>query len=57
VLNDDLVIDLQYLGDAYGEDLPDGMLDLIDAGKPTLSVLSDWLANDTAPVNTLALNR
>ena len=52
VLKDDLVIDVEALGDAHGTEMPDTMLDLIDAGKPALTALSAMLTDDTVPVNT-----
>ena len=52
VLKDDLVIDVESLGDAHGTEMPDTMLDLIDAGKPALTALSAMLTDDTVPVNT-----
>jgi len=52
VVKDDLVIDVESLGDSLGSDMPDTMLGLIDAGKPALTALSAMLATDTVPVNT-----
>lgn len=49
VLRDDRVIDVALLGAAYGEALPDTMLDLIDAGAPALAVLRDLLARTEMP--------
>lgn len=43
VLVDDMVVDVAALGDACGEDLPDTMLGLIDAGQPGLWALQDCL--------------
>jgi 2-keto-4-pentenoate hydratase/2-oxohepta-3-ene-1,7-dioic acid hydratase in catechol pathway len=43
VLVDDLVVDVEALADAFGEDLPDTMLGLIDAGRPGLETLRDCL--------------
>lgn len=54
VLKDDLVIDVEALGDAYSHDMPDTMLGLIDAGKPTLAALRDMVSEDQAPINTSA---
>lgn len=54
VLNDDLVIDVEALGDAFGHDMPDTMLGLIDAGKPTLAALKDMVSEKTVPINTSA---
>ena len=34
VIVDDLVVDVEALGEIYGEELPDSMLGLIDAGRP-----------------------
>jgi 2-keto-4-pentenoate hydratase/2-oxohepta-3-ene-1,7-dioic acid hydratase in catechol pathway len=48
-LRDDRVIDVALLGAAYGEALPDTMLDLIDAGAPALAVLRDLLAKPGMP--------
>lgn len=48
-LRDDRVIDVALLGAAYGEALPDTMLDLIDAGAPALAVLRDLLARTEMP--------
>ena len=53
VLKDDLVIDVEALGDAYGTDLPDTMLGMIDAGKPGLTALREMTTgDDTVPVDT-----
>lgn len=40
VVVDDLVVDVEGLGAACGEDLPDTMLGLIDAGRPGLQALA-----------------
>ena len=52
VLKDDLLIDVEALGDAHGEEMPDTMLDLIDAGSPTLNALREMISDDSVPVNT-----
>ena len=44
VIEGDMVVDVAALGEAYGEDLPDSMLGLIDAGRPGLSALRACLA-------------
>lgn len=44
VIEGDMVVDVAALGEAYGEDLPDTMLGLIDAGRPGLSALRACLA-------------
>lgn len=43
VIDGDLVVDVEALGAAHGEDLPDTMLDLIDAGRPGLEALRECL--------------
>ncbi|MBL8584800.1 MAG: fumarylacetoacetate hydrolase family protein [Rhizobiaceae bacterium] len=43
VLAEDLVVDVGMLGATQGEDLPDTMLGLIDAGRPGLETLRDCL--------------
>jgi 2-keto-4-pentenoate hydratase/2-oxohepta-3-ene-1,7-dioic acid hydratase in catechol pathway len=43
VVVDDLVVDVEALGETFGEDLPDTMLDLIDAGRPGLEALQACL--------------
>ena len=43
VLVDDLAVDVAALSEALGEDLPDTMLGLIDAGRPGLETLADCL--------------
>ena len=43
VIVDDLVVDVEALGEIYGEELPDSMLGLIDAGRPGLQALADCL--------------
>lgn len=43
VVVDDLVVDVEGLGAACGEDLPDSMLGLIDAGRPGLNTLRGCL--------------
>ena len=53
VLKDDLVIDVEALGDAHGTDLPDTMLGMVDAGKPGLTALREMTTgDDNVPVNT-----
>ena len=52
VIKDDLIVDVEALGDAHGTELPDTMLDLIDAGKPALAALAEMIADDIMPVNT-----
>lgn len=54
VIVDDLIIDAQALGTAHGEDLPDTMLGLIDAGGPGLAALRALLeaVGDTPPIHT-----
>ena len=53
VVKNELVIDVEALGDAHSTDMPDTMLELIDAGKPALNVLSAMLSDDTVPVNNI----
>lgn len=43
VIVDELVVDVEALGEACGEDLPDNMLGLIDAGRPGLESLQGCL--------------
>lgn len=43
VLVDDLVVDVAALAETQGEDLPDTMLGLIDAGRPGLETLRECL--------------
>ena len=43
VVVDDLVVDVEALGETFGEDLPDSMLGLIDAGRPGLEALQGCL--------------
>ncbi|QDC02102.1 fumarylacetoacetate hydrolase family protein [Mesorhizobium sp. 8] len=43
VVVDDLVVDVEALGETFGEDLPDTMLGLIDAGRPGLEALQACL--------------
>jgi len=54
VLVGDLVVDAAALGEAYGADLPDTMLGLIDAGRPGLATLAAVLAEagETPPIGT-----
>lgn len=39
VIADDLVVDVAALGDSFGEEFPNSMLALIDAGRPGLAAL------------------
>ncbi len=50
----DLVVDVGALGAVVGEDLPDTMLGLIDAGRPGLTALQDLLdeADGSFPIHT-----
>lgn len=43
ILNGDLVIDVERLGDSAGIELPSAMLELIDQGTATLDVIRDCL--------------
>ena len=54
VIVDDQVVDVAALGEAYGDDLPDSMLGLIDAGKPGLNALQACLdeADGDFPIHT-----
>lgn len=54
VLVDDMVVDVAALGEAFGEDLPDSMLGLIDTGRPGLSALQACLdeADGDFPIHT-----
>lgn len=52
VISEDLVIDVESLGDAFDTDMPDTMLGLIDAGKPALAALEDMLGDGPLPVYT-----
>lgn len=54
VISGDLVIDAADLGAAMGEELPDTMLGLIDAGRPGLATLQMLVdeAGETPPVHT-----
>ncbi len=65
VIQGDLVVDVAALGDAVGEDFPDAMLDMIDAGRPGLAALAQaledvdgafpiWTATALANVKLLA---
>lgn len=65
VIQGDLVVDVVALGEAIGEDFPDSMLDMIDAGRPGLNALSRaldtmdgdfpiWTATALANVKLLA---
>ena len=54
VIQDEMVVDVAALGEAYGDDLPDSMLGLIDAGKPGLETLQACLdeAAGIFPIHT-----
>lgn len=54
VIVNDLVLDAEALGDAYGEDMPDTMLGLIDTGRPGLEALKTLVlqAGDSPPIHT-----
>ena len=54
VIVDDLVIDAESLGDAMGEDIPDTMLQLIDAGRPGQQLLNALIeeVGDSPPIFT-----
>lgn len=54
VIHGDLVVDVYALGQAIGQDLPDSMLGLIDAGRPGLDALSHAIdqADGTFPIWT-----
>ena len=54
VITGDLVVDAADLGAAFGVDVPDSMLGLIDAGKSGLATLADLIAQagDTPPIGT-----
>lgn len=54
VIVDDLIIDAEALGTANGEDMPDTMLGLIDAGRPGVAALQALIdaAGDTPPIHT-----
>ncbi len=62
-LVDNLVVDLQWLGDASGMDLPDNMLDFIDLGpeaiKSTTELLNtyrdEWPVGVAIPVQNVKL--
>lgn len=59
VVVDDLVVDVEALGETFGEDLPDSMLGLIDAGRPGLEVLQaclDGAEGHFAPGTATALS-
>jgi len=51
VIADDLVIDVEALGNAHDTEMPDTMLGLIDSGKPALAALAKMLEGET-PANT-----
>ena len=48
LLHDGLVIDVEYFGDAIGQDLPSTMLDFIDLGPIGLRFLKEAIAGATA---------
>ena len=54
VIVDDLIIDAEALGASHGEDMPDTMLGLIDAGRPGVAALKALIdaAGDTPPIHT-----
>ena len=54
VIVGDLVIDAAALGDAFGQEMPDTMLGLIDAGRMGLTALADLIAEagDVPPIGT-----
>ncbi|MFK7752740.1 MAG: fumarylacetoacetate hydrolase family protein [Sedimentitalea sp.] len=54
VIVSDLVVDAADLGVAMGEEIPDTMLGLIDAGRPGLAALRSLIdqAGDTPPIHT-----
>ncbi len=54
VLQGDLVLDAEDLGVAFGEEIPDSMLGLIDAGKPGLAALQAVVdqVGDMPPIHT-----
>lgn len=54
VIVDDMVVDVEALGAACGEDLPDSMLGLIDAGRPGLETLQACLdeVDGAFPIHT-----
>ncbi len=54
VISGDLVIDAEALAAAHGEDMPDTMLGLIDAGRPGLAALQALVeaVGDTPPIHT-----
>ncbi|MBL0915112.1 MAG: FAA hydrolase family protein, partial [Sphingopyxis sp.] len=47
LLHDGLVIDVEYFGDAIGQDLPSTMLDFIDLGPVALRFLQEAIAGAT----------
>jgi len=52
VIKDDLIIDVELLGHANDVAMPNTMLGLIDAGKPSLAALGEMIADDKVPVDT-----
>ena len=59
VVVDDLVVDVEALGETFGEDLPDTMLGLIDAGRPgreALQACLDGAEGRFAPGTATALS-
>jgi len=63
VLRDDQVVDVGLLGDAFGEEFPDTMLDLIDLGPAGLAAVQDamdeadgrWPIGAALPVENVTL--
>lgn len=53
VLHHDLIVDVEALGAALGEEMPDTMLGLIDAGRPGLAALREMLEGmgETPPIH------
>jgi 2-keto-4-pentenoate hydratase/2-oxohepta-3-ene-1,7-dioic acid hydratase in catechol pathway len=54
VIHNDLIVDAEALGEAYGQDIPDTMLGLIDCGRSGVAVLSELMddIDDTPPIGT-----
>ncbi len=54
VLHGDLIVDAEALGAAYGEDIPDTMLGLIDSGRPGVAALKTLMdaIGDMPPIHT-----
>ena len=55
LLHDGLVIDIEYFGDAIGQDLPSTMLHFIDLGPITLRFLQEAIAAARVTESTAAL--